>query len=217
MRDKRSALAPVALRAYEGGGSSAPRIGASPFKLKDGSGLYSTDALAEFLQYEFDGSFQTDINEYWVRPFCLVSVCLDGITALKEKDPGKARSVLLAVSAAFTKVTRKSDRAARFVADLGALLRRTDPKSVRQFYVPRVKEPLAAAARDAGLPTTLSFGIAGHPDAAVRGVEDIFLKTVFAVEEAKKRGPGSVVIYDPKTMPATIDGETAKALGRRLR
>ena len=217
MHDKRSPLAPVALRSYEGGKSSAPSGGPNPFKLKDGSGLYGTDALAEFLQYEFDGSFQTDINEYWVRPFCLVSVCLDGLARLKESDPANARSVLLAVSTAFSKITRRSDRAARFVADLGALLRRTDPKSVTRHYVPRIKEPLAAAARDSGLPTTLSFGIAGHPEAAVRGVEDIFLKTVYAVEEAKKLGPGSVVVYDPKTMPATIDGEAAKTLARRLR
>lgn len=207
----------MALRSHEAGSGSVPLSGTSPFKLKDGSGLYGTDALAEFLQYELDGSFQTNVNEYWVRPFCLVSVCLDGLASLKAEDPGRARTVLLAVSTAFSKVTRRSDRAARFVADLGALLRRTDPKSIREHYVPRVTGPLADAARAAGMPTTLSFGIAGHPDAAVKGVEDIFLKSVYAVEEAKKLRPGSVVVYDPKTMPAAVTGDAAKSLARRLR
>jgi len=207
----------VALRSYEGARSSILLGGTSPFKLKDGSGLYSTHALAEFLQYELDGSFQTDINEYWVRPFCLVSVCLDGVAALKDDDPGKARSVLLAASTVFGKITRRSDRAARFGVDLGALLRRTNPKSIREFYVPRVTEALAEAARAAGMPTTLSFGIAGHPEAAVKGVDDIFLKSVYAVEEAKKLGPGTTVVYDPRTMPATISPETAKDLAQRLR
>ncbi len=204
--------APVALDSYDS------RIGAllrrlsdgSPFKLHDASDLYGLHALAEFLQYEIDGSFQTDVNEYMVQPFCLVFVCPDAIAGFKAEDPERAIEVIRAMGAAFGKVTRKADRAARFGVDFVTLLRRTSPRSIKESYVSRVTEPLVAAALEAGLPTTLSFGIAGHPDSAVKGVEDLFLKAIYALEEARRLGPGSVVAYDVRSMPAMSDAMIRK-------
>jgi GGDEF domain-containing protein len=214
MPKRRTPLAPVVLDAYEGGRSTLLRrlTETSVFKINDSSGLYGVDTLAEFLQYEIDGSFQTDINEYMVQPFCLVSLYLDGITRLRDEDTDHARRVLQSVGTAFSKLTRRADRAARFGADFSTLLRRTTPKSVRESYVPRVSGPLAEAAREAGMPTTLSVGIAGHPDAAVRNVEDVFFKSIYALEEARKLGPGHVVAYDLKIMPATVSDESKERL-----
>ncbi len=217
MADRRTPLAPVALNSYKGGGGRILPTGARAFKLSDGSGLYGMDALAEFLQYEIDGSFQTDVNEYMVQPFCLASIQLDSMACLKKGDREKAHAALLAVGTCFGRITRRSDRAAKYGAVLGTLLRRTDPRSVIEFYVPRIKERLSDAAREAGMPTTLSFGIAGHPDAAVRSVEDLISKCLYALEEAKKLGPGCVVAYDLKTMPGTISDKTVEALARQLR
>ena len=81
------------------------------------------------------------------------------------------------------------------------LLTRTMAYSVRDHYAPRTAEHLREVAAAEGMSTTFSFGVASLTEHAIRDTDDMFRKSVRALEEAKKEGPGSLVIYDFRTMP----------------
>ena len=66
-------------------------------------------------------------------------------------------------------------------------------------------EYLQEVAASEGLETNFSFGVTSLTEHAIRDTDDMFRKSVKALEEAKKEGPGSLVIYDFRTMPLEAD------------
>jgi diguanylate cyclase (GGDEF)-like protein len=163
------------------------------------TGLCTIAALQEFIQYEIDGGVQTEAHERFVSPVCVAAVGIDHLSKIKDL---KVRSKMIDfVEDAIQKVTRRSDRLARSGNDFAVLLRRTLAARARDFYGPNLTRLVSEAAAEAGAPTTVSVGIASLTEHLVRGAEDMLKKAFIALEEARKQGPGSVVVYDFRKMP----------------
>jgi GGDEF domain-containing protein len=164
-----------------------------------GTGFYSMPALYEFIRYEIDGGLQTETNERFVTPVCLAALGIDALPSLPD-DATRSRLVET-VADALRKMTRRSDRLTRSGSDFVVLLRRTLASRARDFYGPHVGAWVAAAAGKAGLPTTVSVGIASLTEHLVKGPEDMLTKAFAALAQARKQGPGHVVVYDFRVMP----------------
>lgn len=162
------------------------------------TGFYTMPALAEFIQYEIDGSAQTLRNELYVTPLCLVAIEVDG--ASKRLEEEERRRQTEAVTEALRRTTRGADRVARAGGCYVVLLRRTMAKNVRDFYAPRLAGNADEAAGAAGVKVTLSFGISSLTEHIVRDPDDLVRKAMRALEEARKR-PGTVAIFDFRAMP----------------
>jgi hypothetical protein len=157
------------------------------------TGFYTRPALAEFIQYEIDGSAQTMLNELYVTPLCLAAVHVEG-------SGGSAEERFMAAGEAVRKLTRVADRVARDEDVFLLLLRRTLAKNVQEFYAPRLAETINDALKEMGGEAVLSLGIASLVEHLVRDPDDMVRKAVRALEEARK-APGSYVIYDFRAMP----------------
>jgi GGDEF domain-containing protein len=161
------------------------------------SGLYTLAAIREFIRYEIDGGAQTEVNERFVTPVCAVAMAVDALGSMPE---GR-RDVLLDVTAqAIKRITRRADRVAKEEDGFVVLLRRTLSKSAREHYAPNVTGTVVEATREAGCFTTLSFGISSLTEHLVRDPEDMIKKAYVALGFAKRRGPGSVIVYDLREM-----------------
>jgi len=162
------------------------------------TGLYTMAAIHEFIRYEIDGGSQTELNERFVTPVCAVAIGIDGLSSLPKED---ARAKLVAVtSEALKRITRKSDRLAQQGNDFVALLRRTLSGRAREYYAMHASAAILSATREAGTPTTLSFGISSLTEHLIRDPEDMVQKALRALEVARQSGPGSVKIYDVRQM-----------------
>jgi len=163
------------------------------------TGVYNMLALHELLQYEIDGGAQTEANELFVTPLCLAAIAIDGLESLdSEIERGKLVEV---TGQAIARGSRKADRLARQGNEFVVMLRRTLAKRTKEFWAPHLTAAVAQATREAGFPTTLSFGIASLTEHLVRGPGDMVKKALTALAVAKQRGPGSVVVYDLREMP----------------
>ena len=165
------------------------------------TGLYSLEAIREFIRYEIDGGAQTEVNERFVTPVCAVAIAVDALAA----TPKASRDALMEVTGqAIKQITRRADRLARDGDEFVALLRRTLAKSARTHYAPNVAAAVADATREAGTPTTLSFGIASLTEHLVRDPDDMISKALTALQFARKQGAGSVLVFDLREMAEAI-------------
>jgi GGDEF domain-containing protein len=162
------------------------------------TGLYSLEAIQEFIRYEIDGGAQTEVNERFVTPVCAVAIALDALEGASKAG----RDRLLEVTGQTMKrITRRADRLAREGDRFLGLLRRTLAKGAREHYAPNLTASILEATREAGCPTTtLSFGICSLTEHLVRDPEDMIKKAFVALEFARKRGAGSVVVFDVREM-----------------
>jgi GGDEF domain-containing protein len=161
------------------------------------TGLYSLDALEEFIRYEIDGGAQTEINERFVTPVCAVAIAIDALGSV----PAAHRAGMVDVTGqAIKRITRRADRLAGGGDYFMALLRRTLSKSAREHYAPNVAGIISETSREAGSPTTLSFGIVSLTEHLVRDPKDMIEKAFVALDFARKQGPGSVAVYDVREM-----------------
>ena len=173
----------------------APEKPAGRLVLRDGIGFHTMEAVREFIQYDLDGGAQTEWNERFVMPLCMAVFAIDGLEALSSQA---ARDrVLTAVGEELGKLTRRADRLARAGNEYVVLLRRTLSKKAHDFYVPNARKAIAEAA--AG--TTACVGISSVTEHMIRGADDMIKKAYAALEVARKQGPGSIVVYDFRTMP----------------
>jgi len=186
---------------YRGPGDRRSQPDKGPIRLFDAdTGFYTWPALAEFIQYEIDGSAQTMRNELYVTPLCLAAVAFDGTSGAPGKQE-RAKAVEI-VSDAVRKLTRVADRVARDEDRFLLLLRRTLAKNVHDHYAPRLAETVNDALRETGATGKLSVGISSLVEHLVRDPDDMIKKAMRALEEARKN-PGSFVIYDFRVMPLT--------------
>lgn len=162
------------------------------------TGFYTMPALAEFIQYEIDGSAQTLHNELYVTPLCLAAIEVDALRARRDEE--ERRRLLEAVTEAIRRMTRVADRVAKADDRYVALLRRTMANNVRDHYAPRLAANVDEAARAAAVSTTLSVGISSLVEHVIRDPDDMVRKAFRALEEARKR-PGTVAIFDFRAMP----------------
>lgn len=178
-----------------------PRGGAGPadaIVMRDPrTGLYTLSALREFIQYEIDGGAQTEVNERFVTPVCAVAIALDALSSMPEN---KHDDLVSLTARTIKRITRRADRLAQEGNGFVALLRRTLAKGARDHYAPHLTGIVVEATREAGCFTTLSFGICSLTEHLVRNPDDMIKKAFVALEVAKKRGPGSVVVYDLREM-----------------
>ena len=163
------------------------------------TGFYTMLTIGEFILYEIDGGAQTEQHERFVTPLCVAAISLDALPSLTN-DEARGRLVEV-VGEAMRKVTRRADRLARSGNDFVVLLRRTMAARARDYYAPHVRSVVAEACKEVKTPTTLSLGIASLTEHLVREPADLIKKAFAALEAAKKLGPGSVVVYDFRTMP----------------
>lgn len=161
------------------------------------TGLYTMTALQEFIRYEIDGGSQTERNERFVTPVCAVAISLDALAGAGEAERARLLDVVIE---AMSRITRRADRMARENDVFIALLRRTLAKRAREHYAPNMARLVGEAAREAGCPTTLSFGIASLTEHLVRNPEDMLKKAFAALAAARREGPGSIVIYDLRSV-----------------
>jgi len=191
-KDRRAAELKPLPRTYKGTGERASGLGT--VRLRDPeTGLYTPTALAEFIQYEIDGSAQTMLNDLYVTPLCLAAVAFEG-------TGGSAEERFMTVGEAIRRLTRTSDRVARDDDVFLLLLRRTLAKNVQEHYAPRLAETVNDALREMGATATLSVGISSLVEHLARDPEDMVRKAMRALDEARKE-PGSFVIYDFRVMP----------------
>ncbi|MBI4421292.1 MAG: GGDEF domain-containing protein [Gemmatimonadetes bacterium] len=163
------------------------------------TGLYTMLALQEFILYEIDGGAQTEQHERFVTPLCVAAIAIDALPSLPD-DRARGRMVDV-VGEALRKVTRRADRLARSGNDFVALLRRTLAARAREYYAPHVRGVVTESCTKEKVSTTLSFGIASLTEHLVRDPGDMIKKAFTALEAAKKAGPGSLAVYDFRTMP----------------
>src|SRR5437899_11028803 len=134
---------------YVGTGDRKSQGKGAPIRLFDAeTGFYTRPALAEFIQYEIDGSAQTMLNELYVTPLCLAAVSFD-IDGAPGKDERAA--AVAVVSDAIRKLTRVADRAARDEERFLLLLRRTLAANVRDHFAPRLVETVNGALIEMGV------------------------------------------------------------------
>ena len=160
-----------------------------------------------FVRFLIDVTRQTFHNEFQVFPATLVSIAVDEIERRAAEGPlGDEDSRILGlIGRKLSRVTRQADKAGRYGRQFVVLLTRTMAIQVRDFYASRTTESLQEVAVSEGFETTFSFGVASLTEHAIQNTEDMFRKSVRALEEAKKQGPGSLVIYDFRTMPLETD------------
>jgi GGDEF domain-containing protein len=184
---------------YVGPGKTRVSVGGTPVRMYDErTGFFTLPVLAEFVHYEIDGYFQTETNERFVTPLCVTAI---GIDALAQRKEAKDRDALFdLVAASIGKVTRAADRLSRRDDEIVALLRRTLARNVREFYAPRVSGFVTEAAKEADMPTTLSFGVASLTEHLIRDPDDMLAKAFRALEAAREQGPGGVALFDFRVM-----------------
>ena len=207
-KERRHSVEFKPLPCYEGHGSGETYSHfASLFHESDDSGLYTIAGVMLFVRFLIDVTRQTFHNEFQVFPATLVSIAVDEIERRAAEGPlGEEDSrILAAIGGKLGKITRQADKAGRYGRHFMVLLTRTMALQVRDFYAPRTTEYLQEVAASEGLETTFSFGVASLTEHAIRDTDDMFRKSVKALEEAKKEGPGSLVIYDFRTMPLETD------------
>ena len=207
-KERRHSVEFKPLPCYEGHGSGKTYSHfTSLFHESDDSGLYTIAGVMLFVRFLIDVTRQTFHNEFQVFPATLVSIAVDEI----ERRAGEGQlgdedsRILTVIGRKLSKITRQADKAGRYGRHFTVLLTRTMALQVRDFYAPRTTEYLQDVAASEGLETTFSFGVASLTEHAIRDTDDMFRKSVKALEEAKKQGPGSLVIYDFRTMPLEND------------
>ncbi len=207
-QDRRHSVEFHPLPCYEGHGEgNTYRQFSSVFHASDDSTLYTLAGVMLFVRFLIDVSRQTVQNEFQVFPATLVSIAVDEIERrATEGSLGDEESRLLGViGRRLSIVTRQADKAGRYGRHFVVLLTRTMALQVRDFYAPRTTDYLQEVAASEGLETTFSFGVASLTEHAIRDTDDMFRKSVRALEEARKKGPGSLVLYDFRTMPLETD------------
>jgi GGDEF domain-containing protein len=168
----------------------------APQVLVDASGFHTMDAIREFIEYDLDGSAQTEWNERFVMPLCVAVIAVDDLAKL-ENDQARNR-VQAKVGEALRKLTRRADRLARSGDEYVVLLRRTLSKKAHDFYLPNARKAIAEASGDG---TTISAGISSLTEHMVKGADDMIKKAFSALAAARKHAPGSAMVYDFRTMP----------------
>ncbi len=207
-KERRHSVEFKPLPCYKGHGEGKTYSHFAPlFHESDDSGLYTVAGVMLFVRFLIDVSRQTVQNEFQVFPATLVSIGVDEIERRAAEGPlGDEDSRILGViGRRLSKITRQADKAGRYGRHFTVLLTRTMAFQVRDFYAPRTTEYLQEVAASEGLETTFSFGVASLTEHAILDTDDMFRKSVRALEEAKEQGPGSVVIYDFRTMPLETD------------
>ena len=161
------------------------------------TGFYTMPALAEFIQYEIDGSAQTLRNELYITPLCVAAIAVG--LPLGVKDEMQHDRFLAAVSEAARGVTRVADRVAREGDRLIALLRRTMANNLRDCYAPRLTKYVEEACAEWGK-VTVSIGISSLVEHVAKSPEHMVRMAQRALDEALKT-PGGAVVYDFRVMP----------------
>ena len=207
-QDRRHSVEFHPLPCYEGHGEgNTYRQFSSIFHASDDNTLYTLAGVMLFVRFLIDVSRQTVQNEYQTFPATLVSIAVDEIERRAAEGPlgDEEARILGLIGQKLSIVTRQADKAGRYGRHFVVLLTRTMAFQVRDFYAPRTTEYLQEVAASEGLETTFSFGVASLTEHAIRDTDDMFRKSVRALEEAKKQGPGSLVLYDFRTMPLDTD------------
>ncbi len=168
--------------------------------LRDAAGFYTLDALRAFIQYDLDGSVQTEWNERFIMPLCLAVIDIDGLADLP--NAGARNRCQAVVGETLKRVTRRADRLGRADGTFLVLLRRTLAKRARDAYFPHVRKALADGTDPAGKTVTLSGGIVSLTEHMVTGADDMIAKGRAALAAARASGPGTATIYDFRTMPS---------------
>src|SRR5262249_44209943 len=145
-----------------------------------------------------DGGSQTELNERFVTPVCAVAIGIDALPSLPTDD---ARAELAdRAGEALQRITRRADRLARPQNDFVSPMRRTRAGRARGFYAVHVSAAVGEAMKETGTPTALSSGIASLTEHLVRAPEDMVRKALAALDLARQAGPGTVKVYDLRTM-----------------
>lgn len=186
------------------------------FRYDDGTDLFKPAGVLLFVKFLIDVSHQTSVNEFQVFPACLVSISIDHIEHLADDHSlaGDAVGLFVAVGKELARHTRKADKAGRTDRTFLVLLTRTMARTARDHYVPRMAEILHAAAKEEGIETTFSFGIASLTEHLVTDPDDMLAKSQRALEAAQEgteqtmeRGPARVAVYDFRSMPIERGGD----------
>ena len=160
------------------------------------TGFFTMSTLAEFIQYEIDGSAQTLRNELHVTPLCLAAVDV----ALPDGGDEPTRELLRpTVHDAIRQMCRTADRVARSGDTTILLLRRTMANNLRDHFAPRLAEHLSRACADFGA-VTVSVGISSLVEHVARSPGHLVRMALAALEESQ-RTPGRCVVYDFRTTP----------------
>ena len=202
--DRRQPVESQPLTSYEGHGKGATYKDLAPlFHASDNTGLFTLAGVMLFVRFLIDVSRQTVANEFQVFPATLVSISVDEIENRADKGPlsDEDLKVLHCIGVQLSRMTRQADKAGRHGSRFIVLLTRTMAYQVREFYGPRTGELLQDAAKEEGMTTTFSFGVASLTEHSIRDTDDMFRKSAKALDVARQRGPGSLVLYDFRTMP----------------
>ena len=202
--DRRRPVEFKPLTSYEGHGKGATYKDLAPlFHASDDTGLYTLAGVMLFVRFLIDVSRQTVANEFHVFPAALVSISVDEIENRAAKGPlsDEDSKVLHSIGVELSRITRQADKAGRHGRRFAVLLTRTMAYQVREFYASRTSESLQDAAKEEGMTTTFSFGVASLTEHAIHDTDDMFRKSAKALEVARQQGPGSLVLYDFRTMP----------------
>lgn len=165
--------------------------------LDPGTGFFTMSTLAEFIQYEIDGSAQTLRNELHVTPLCLAAVEVGGAPDVAEAREKFHKAVFDAVR----QLTRTADRVARNDDQIVMLLRRTMAASLRDHFAPRLQEHLTQACADFG-PVSVAIGISSLVEHLAKSPDHLVRMAQRALEEARTIGVPAVV-YDFRVMLVT--------------
>ncbi len=192
------------LTSYEGHGKGDTYKDLAPlFHAPDNTGLFTLAGVMLFVRFLIDVSRQTVANEFQVFPATLVSISADEIENRAAKGPlsDEDQAILHRIGVELSRITRQADKAGRHGRRFIVLLTRTMAYQVREFYAPRTGELLQDAAKEEGMTTTFSFGVAILTEHAIRDTDDMFRKSAKALDVARQQGPGSLALYDFRTMP----------------
>lgn len=162
------------------------------------TGFFTMSTLAEFIQYEIDGSAQTLRNELHVTPLCLAAV---DVALANGADEATRERLRPTVHDAIRQMCRTADRVARSGDTTILLLRRTMANNLRDHFAPRLAEHLSHACADFGA-VTVSVGIASLVEHVARSPGHLVRMALTALEESQ-RTPGRCVVYDFRTTPVT--------------
>ncbi len=207
-KERRRSVEFQPLTSYEGHGKGETYKDLAPlFHAPDNTGLFTLAGVMLFVRFLIDVSRQTVANEFQVFPATLVSISVDEIEnrAAKGSLSDEDSKVLHSIGQQLSRITRQADKAGRHGTRFIVLLTRTMAYQVREFYGPRTSDLLQDAAKEEGMTTTFSFGVASLTEHSIRDTDDMFRKSAKALEVARQQGPGSLVLYDFRTMP--LDGD----------
>ncbi len=203
-KERRRSVEFQPLTSYEGHGKGATYKDLAPlFHAPDNTGLFTLAGVMLFVRFLIDVSRQTVANEFQVFPATLVSISVDEIEKRAAEGPmsDEDSKILHSIGVALSRITRQADKAGRHGSRFVVLLTRTMAYQVREFYGPRTSELLQDAAKEGGMTTTFSFGVASLTEHSIRDTDDMFRKSSKALAVAMQQGPGSLVLYDFRTMP----------------